>query len=245
MGTITLQRVTAGTEITTNEFNNNATTLEDEINGNLENINIDAAAAIAVSKLAGGTNGQYLRSVGTTPTWQTVAMPLLVETSGVAVDVANTTAETAVFSETIAANALGTNGSLNIRMTGDYLNNSGGNRILNVVVRIGAVDVFDDDTENIVLSGIRRPWLLDLTISNENSAAVQYIVGHFRMGTLASTVAGTGDIGADMTLNRLIAGAATFDTTTAMLVEVRAQHPTAHASLSFRKRHHSITLNPS
>lgn len=38
---------------------------------------IDAAAAIAVSKLAGGSDGQYLKTVGSTPTWSAGAAAAL------------------------------------------------------------------------------------------------------------------------------------------------------------------------
>lgn len=47
--------------------------VEDAAASLLVDVNVDAAAAIAITKLAAGTSGQYLVNVGTTPTWVTAA----------------------------------------------------------------------------------------------------------------------------------------------------------------------------
>lgn len=43
------------------------------VNDKVDNAKVDAAAAIAVTKLAAGSDGQLLKTVGSTPTWSTVS----------------------------------------------------------------------------------------------------------------------------------------------------------------------------
>jgi hypothetical protein len=47
------------------------------LDGTIANADINAAAGIAITKLAAGTNNQILRTVGTTPTWSTIALGTL------------------------------------------------------------------------------------------------------------------------------------------------------------------------
>src|SRR3990172_201963 len=54
------------------KFNNFVQAVEDAINS-LDNSNVATAAAIAVSKLAAGSNGQVLSTSGGVPTWTTAS----------------------------------------------------------------------------------------------------------------------------------------------------------------------------
>jgi hypothetical protein len=47
------------------------------LDGTITNADINTAAGIAITKLAGGTNNQILTTVGTTPTWSTIALGTL------------------------------------------------------------------------------------------------------------------------------------------------------------------------
>lgn len=47
------------------------------LDGTIANADINAAAGIAITKLAAGTNNQILTTVGTTPTWSTIALGTL------------------------------------------------------------------------------------------------------------------------------------------------------------------------
>lgn len=75
MGTITLTSPIAGTEIQAGLFATDFSTLQTLLNGNLDNANIASGAAIAVTKLAGGSDTQVLTMSGSTPTWATPASP--------------------------------------------------------------------------------------------------------------------------------------------------------------------------
>ncbi|MBX2964483.1 MAG: tail fiber domain-containing protein [Cyclobacteriaceae bacterium] len=54
---------------------NNAITSEKIVDGTIVNADISNTAAIAISKMAGGTNGQVLLTSGTTPTWSAMPPP--------------------------------------------------------------------------------------------------------------------------------------------------------------------------
>jgi len=54
---------------------NNAITSANILDGTIVNADISNTAAIAISKLAGGTNGQVLLTSGTTPTWSNMPPP--------------------------------------------------------------------------------------------------------------------------------------------------------------------------
>ena len=58
-------------------ISNNAITTTKIADGTITNADLNAAAGIAVTKLASGTNGQILTTVGTTPTWSTFALGTL------------------------------------------------------------------------------------------------------------------------------------------------------------------------
>lgn len=78
-GIITHTDYTAGSVITAAGQNANENTIVNEFNGNIESANIaantivngdiSASAAIAVTKIANGSNAQVLLTSGTTPTW--------------------------------------------------------------------------------------------------------------------------------------------------------------------------------
>lgn len=61
-------KVAANEQSSSSKFDNFVQALEDAINS-LDNTNIAAAAAIAASKLAAGSNGDFLQTVAGVPTW--------------------------------------------------------------------------------------------------------------------------------------------------------------------------------
>lgn len=68
MGTINPATVSDGETIDAADLNSPIQTIADEINGNLDNNNIAAAAAIVGSKLAGGADGMFSEWADYTPT---------------------------------------------------------------------------------------------------------------------------------------------------------------------------------
>jgi hypothetical protein len=69
MGTIVLSLPTASTTVTAGLHSTNYSILQTLLNGNLDDANIKALAAIAVSKLAPGTNGQTIVTSGGAVVW--------------------------------------------------------------------------------------------------------------------------------------------------------------------------------
>lgn len=69
MTTLSTTDVTNGTTADGNVVNTNFGNVRTVVNGNIDNANISASAAIAVSKLAAGTEGHYLQTVGGQPAW--------------------------------------------------------------------------------------------------------------------------------------------------------------------------------
>lgn len=68
MGTINPATVSDGESIDASDLNSPINTIANEINGNLDNDNIDASAAIDASKLAGGVSGMFGSWSSWTPT---------------------------------------------------------------------------------------------------------------------------------------------------------------------------------
>lgn len=95
MGTVTLPKLS---QTGTNEWadvEDNDKALRDEINGNIENINIDAAAAIAHSKLANITAGRVLMgNASNVPTATALSGDVTVNSSGVTALAADTVGAT-------------------------------------------------------------------------------------------------------------------------------------------------------
>ncbi|HRE68064.1 MAG TPA: hypothetical protein PLM56_14195 [Cyclobacteriaceae bacterium] len=58
-------------------ISNNAITTAKIADGTITNADINTTAGIAVAKLAAGSNGQILTTIGTTPTWSTIALGTL------------------------------------------------------------------------------------------------------------------------------------------------------------------------
>lgn len=73
MSTISTTDVVNGTTTDASVINNNFTNVKDVVNGNIDNGNISTNAAIAVSKLAPGTNTHVLTTVAGVATWQAPA----------------------------------------------------------------------------------------------------------------------------------------------------------------------------
>ena len=239
MGSITLQRVTTGTEITVNEFNSNCATLENEINGGLDNSNINASAGIQVSKLAAGTDGYFLRSSSGTPVW--AANPLrVINQTGTQVDIVNSVTETTIYTHSVAANALGANGSLRVVLAGDLVNNSGSDRSATLKISFGGTTFYQDalNAAGLVNAANRRAWLIDFILQNANATNSQHLNGLFTIGRSTAPTTGIGSIGTLASYFVANFGSdgsnPTIDTTSAQTLTVTITLSFAHASFDWR-----------
>jgi hypothetical protein len=89
---------------------NNAITSTKILDGTISNADINALAGIAVTKLAAGANGQVLTTVGTTPTWSTIALGTLTSITagtGLTGGTITTTGTIGLANTTVAAGSYG------------------------------------------------------------------------------------------------------------------------------------------
>lgn len=244
MGLISLTDATPLTEIQSSLFNNNNAVLEGEINGGLEDVNFAAAADLAVSKLANGSDGQFLKTVGTTPTWAafpTIPMRVLSQ-SGTQIDVVNTAVETDILSYSLAGNTLGSHGSLRLTLLCDYLNNTGSNRTLTVKVKLGATTMWGDANTAIATNAARRMVQISLMLGNMAATNAQIMQGYYTLTSVtAGGFGGIGDLDAPVNPGAFM-GTATEDTTAAKTLAVTVTHSVADANLSLRMRYAVLEL---
>jgi hypothetical protein len=162
-------------------------------------------------------------------------LPTLLFRSTGAVTVVNTTTETDLLSTEIIANAMtrltdGSRfGSLRVRLTGTYLNNSGANRTLTLRVKFGTTTLFADTSPTIGFGAGRRRWNLDFIIQN-TSASAQVMTGTFAYSTGAVPTTGTGALSA-VANTFVIGGTSSENTTSLKTIAVSARHSLANASL--------------
>jgi hypothetical protein len=67
--TLSTTKPTASTIVDATVLANNFTAIETVVNGNIDNSNVKTGANIDIAKLAGGSAGQIIQMVSSTPTW--------------------------------------------------------------------------------------------------------------------------------------------------------------------------------
>lgn len=236
-------KVTSNEQSSATKFNNLVQALEDAINS-LDDANIAAAAAIAVSKLAAGSNGDVLTTTGGAAGWQTPTasgISILNRASGTT-DVANTASETAIFSHSVTGALMSTDKMLRLTVLGDYLYNNVADQTVTMRVKFGGTTYVQAAAASNVLGADRKPWVLHVDVANLGANNSQMIVADLLTAD-ADTAAPTTGIGLlDLRQAALGAGVvgittlATVDTSTAQTLEVSVQWSAASANNSFRKR---------
>lgn len=156
-------------------------------------------------------------------------------------DVANTTAETTIFSYAVPANELGTARKLRCEAGGDYLNNNAVSSTLRLRIKYGGTTIFDDTVAVSAFGATRRPWYLVFSLCANGSAGAQSLFGFLLLGTAGGATAGIGDIDTDEveTMGPFF-GTAAIDSTQAQTLAVTVTWSAAAASLSFRRFHASL-----
>lgn len=151
-------------------------------------------------------------------------------------EVVNSSSEESVYSHSIPANTLGSDGGFRLTLGGDYFNNSGATRTLVIKVKLGATTVFTSNAFNLLaVATHRRGWHLEVLCMNA-SAAVQDWLTWLGISPAVTNSLKVMNIGAgsdSVTIGEGV-GTSTEDTTGALTVDVTMQHSAAHASLSIR-----------
>jgi hypothetical protein len=134
----------------------------------------------------------------------------------------------------IKANAMGLSGTLHFRLTGTYLNNTGVNQTFTVVLQFGGGNVWAGNSPAIPSSADRRPWVLEVWISNQGLPNVQIIHGRFTLGDGTSGI-GLGQLNVAALIDTAIFGSATADTSLQQALVVLWQHSASNALLEVTK----------
>ena len=137
------------------------------------------------------------------------------------VTLANSAAETTIVTFGTAGIDLGATGALRVRVSGEYFNNTGGNRTLTLKLEFGGTVFFADVTSSLGTSTGTRAWELEFTIQN-TTALSQVMFGQFSYSGAAAPVTGYGNLSVGEV--RRFGGAGTVNTGTTNMVVVKATH---------------------
>lgn len=156
------------------------------------------------------------------------------------IDVVSTSSKTTIYTFTVTGNDLSTNKILEIDIGGDYLNDTGSSRAMDVFVEFGSTTLWTDTMGSFSNASTRRAFTMKLFLANKNSSSAQEFWGEIKFSkTPAPTTGiGSGDDG-DAGLSHPIAsvsGDSTENTTTNKTFTVSVQHSSSNASISLRKR---------
>lgn len=145
-------------------------------------------------------------------------------------EVVNTAVETTVYTFSVPANTLSTNRTLRLHMSGSQLNNSGVTRTLTIRIKYGATTLYDSSGMSLSTNGFRRAIeaTLNLTAANATGAQRSDCILNIS-GTDAVAGAGKLVVG-DFQANHITVAE---DSTTALTLEITAQHQVADANISF------------
>lgn len=147
----------------------------------------------------------------------------------VVAEVVSTTAETTVYTYSVAGGTLGTTKALRLTLIGDFLNNTGGAVVVTIRVKYGATTVCDFGGISATTSASRRNVRVEVNLSAFNSTSAQVAVG----SAWLSPAGGSGTV----TLHAVsgTAGtAATEDSTASKAFAVTVELDTSSASASFK-----------
>lgn len=161
--------------------------------------------------------------------WARTDVPLLDSVNG-AISVPNTTTLTAIYTKSIAAGVLGTQGRVRVKLFGYYTNNSGGNRDLLVEVLFGSTSVWKDTISGIPTSAVNRAFSVELDLIAYGSTTSQKISGRLTLGDATAPTTGVGSVQAPL-VDAIFHGASSEVTTGALSLVVKAQHSVADTTI--------------
>jgi hypothetical protein len=159
-------------------------------------------------------------------------------------DVVSTAAETDLLNGeiTIGAGVLAATGAIRITAGGDYLNNSGASRTLQMKLKLGATTLWDSGASNsLEASATRHGWHFTALIQALGATNAQRGSGFFAMNDHSAATTGSGkltdplsDSAAVLLYAPFLTGASAVDMTAAQALVLSATHSASNASLSIR-----------
>jgi len=150
------------------------------------------------TRLARGSANQVLavNSGGTDIAWATPASggtaPTILLNDGTNVTTASTSTEFDMLNYSVAANTLGANGSLRVRLTGYLFNNQATAHDPRFKIKFGGTTMFDGQRTALAQSTINRPFVMEFTLGNKNSTSSQGLTGIMMLNDLDQPTTGEG-----------------------------------------------------
>jgi len=130
--------------------------------------------------------------------------------------------------------------TVRLRLLGEYLNDSGLARQMTLRVKLGGTTLYDDAITGITNDPAIRPFQIEIVLASLGTSSDQEMWGHLRLGNVAATTTGLGDIDSNpFAQNRHFSssGSTTIDMTQARALAVTVQHGAVSGSLSIWLRH--------
>jgi hypothetical protein len=160
------------------------------------------------------------------------------------IDVVNTVVETAIFTGSVPAGALGTDRMVRLTLYGDYLNNSAAGKTVTFRVKYGATTLWGDISPSLTGNDpLRRTWQIELALGAQGASNVQVLSGRAAMtSTGVGSVAGIGTLAGTPTFDQLFYGSAAEDSTAAKTLAVTVQHSAAVSTVSIRRQYAALEL---
>ena len=159
-------------------------------------------------------------------------------------DVNTTTTETTLYSVTVPANKMGTNGIVRVQMYGDYVHNNVAADTITVRIKFGGLTSWAQASNlGNAVAATRHPWLLDFFIANKGATNAQELFGSVQTEGADFGPASTGIGAAFVETTSAIfpalastSGAPTIDTTVNQSLLVSVQWSASSANNSWRRR---------
>jgi hypothetical protein len=111
-------------------------------------------------------------------------------------DVVSSASETTLYSVTVLANKLGTNGSVIQEQLGDYLFNRNVNDTMRIKVKFGGSTLIDTGAIAgiVAISASRHPWQLVVKLQNRGATDAQLLTAFMLFSRIANATTGTGQL---------------------------------------------------
>lgn len=157
-------------------------------------------------------------------------------------DVASTAAETTLYTVTVLGNSMGTNGSVEMYLEGDFLYNNNTADTVSIRVKWGGVTTVGSTfTAQSALSATRQSWALLVRLANRGATNAQSLSAALSGGkTVTGTnLAGLGIFGRNAgtdSLAGMMQNTAAIDTTVNQTLAVTVQWSASSANNSWRRR---------
>ena len=166
-----------------------------------------------------------------TATFQAVTgtLPVVIDRDVSNASLVNDTTETTMYTYTVPANTLGTNGMIRISYVGELLNNTGGSATLVVRVKLGSTTVFDSNTILAATnSSSERSLFGHCWIAAANATNAQVSGGQISLGATSTT---GGQAGGAVFRPEAVHNTIAEDSTTDLTLSITFDFATASASL--------------